>query len=310
MDKTDKKFYLLLAFSALLSFFTSGGNHVTPFANILFMLMFTVFLILKKRRYYSLLPLLLAIIGFIIMYIAPGTSIRQEALIQEGLVPSSLGHLFISTFHHVKSVLVNWMNFKWMLSLIIMTPLSLKISETINDKIEIGNLIAFLIYSLVVISGMFAVPYYAMSDFGAARVTNVIWITFMLLSWINYTLIISFLQKKDFITFNFKNDDFKKMVVIVVIISLLLMFYLPQNDKFSSSYKSVQELKNGTAEKFAVEQDNRFDILKHSNSTEIKLDKITNGSILYFEDLKSDPNIWPNTNVEKYYHKERVYIKS
>ncbi len=310
MDKNDKKFYLLLAFCAAISFFTSGGNHVTAFANILFMLMFTVFLILKKRRYYSLLPLVLAIIGFIIMYIAPGTAIRQEALIQEGLVPSSIIQLFISTFRHLKSVLVNWMNFKWMLSLIIMTPLSLKISENIKDKIDINNLLAFLIFSLIVIAGMFAVPYYAMSDFGAARVTNVIWITFMLLSWINYTFIISFLQKKEFITFNFKNGDFKKMVIIVVIISLLLMFYLPQNDKFSNSYNCMRELKNGTAEKFAVEQDNRFDILKHSNSTEIKLENITNGSILYFEDLKSEPNIWPNTNVEKYYHKELVYIES
>ena len=308
MDKNDKKFYLLLAFSAVLSFFTSGGNHVTAFANILFMLMFTVFLILKKRRYYSLLPLLLAIIGFIIMYIAPGTAIRQDALIQEGLVPSSITGLFINTFQHAKSMSVEWMNFKWMLSLIAITPLSLKISRNIKDKLEVIHLFAFLICSALVIGGMFAVPYYAMSDFGAPRVTNVIWITFMLLSWMNYTVIISLLQKKEFINPNLESDDFKKTVTIIVIVSLFLIFYLPQNGDLSNSYICLHELKDGTAEKFAVEQDNRFYILKHSNSTDIKLENLTSGSILYFADLESDPNIWPNTNVEKYYHKEHVYI--
>ena len=89
---------------------------------------------------------------------------------------------------------------------------------------------------------------------------------------------------------------------------LFLIFYLPQDGDLSNSYICLHELKDGTAEKFAVEQDNRFYILKHSNSTEIKLENLTSGSILYFADLKSDPNIWPNTNVEKYYHKELVYI--
>lgn len=308
MDKNEKRFYLLLALSATLSFLTSGGNHVTAFANILFMLMFTMFLILKKRRYYSILPLLLAIIGFIIMYMAPGTAIRQDALIQEGLVPSSITSLFISTFQHTKDMSVHWMNFKWMLSLIAITPIALKISGNIKDKLEITHLFATFICSALVIGGMFAVPYYAMSDFGAPRVTNVIWITFMLLSWLNYTVIICLLQKKEFINPNFETDDFKKIVTIVIIISLFLIFYLPQNGDLSNSYICLHELKDGTAEKFAVEQDNRFNILKHSNSTDIKLKNITSGSILYFADLKSDPNIWPNTNVEKYYHKEHVYI--
>ncbi|WP_407422571.1 DUF6056 family protein [Methanobrevibacter sp.] len=307
-DKNDKKFYLLLTFSGVLSFFTSGGNHVTAFANILFLSLFSIFLILKKKRYYSILPLALAIIGFIIMYTAPGTAIRQESLIQEGLTNSGLIDLLINTFRHLKSIFVNWMNFKWVLSLIIITPLSLKVSENIEDEVKAIHLFASLACSLLVIAGMFAVPYYAMSDFGAPRVTNVIWITFILLSWINYTLLITLLQKEEFININFKSDDFKKMLVIVVIISLILTFYLPNTYKFSNSYTCLQELKNGTAKNFAFEQDSRFHILKTSNSTEIELKNITPGSILYFDDLKSEPDIWPNNNVEKYYNKERVYV--
>lgn len=307
-EKKTMKFYSLLIFSILLSFFTSGGNHVTAFANILFMIFATVFLIFKKKRFYSILPLLFAIIGFVIMYLAPGTAARQMAIQQLGFHAPSIGETIISSFKEVKISISAWLNFKWFLSLILLTPLFFEISKNIKHKITIKCPILSIIFSLIVIGGMFAVPYYAMGTFGKPRLTNVVWITFIILSWINYTLILGFLENKHVITFDLDGEDFKKMFVVIALISLFLVFYLPQDDVCSNSYVCLHELHSGVAKKFSIEMDDRIKYIKSTNETEIKLKPITPGSVLYFYDIRDDPEEWPNTSMEKYFNKKSISI--
>lgn len=307
-DKKSKKFYLLIFFSTLLSFFTSGGNHVTAFANILIMLISTLFLIIKKRRFYSTFPLIFAIIGFIIMFFAPGTAVRQNAIHQFGFIAPSINETLISTFHQVKSISMSWINFKWILSLILITPLALEISENIKNKINLYVPIISLICSFLLLFGMFIIPYYAMGSFGAPRLINVVWVTFMILSWLNYTFIISALEKVNFVNFDLNNKYFKKWFVLIVIISLFLIFYMPQDDVCSNSYICLHELKTGIAEKYSVEMDDRINFIKSSNSDDIKLKPITPGSVLYFSDLNKDPTVWPNPVMANYFNKKSISI--
>ena len=300
----NRKFYLLLIFSTLLSFLTSGGNHVTGFANILFMLIATIFLVFKKNRHYSLLPLLFAIIGFIIMYTAPGTAIRQSWM----AYTPSISNTFIKTFYHMNETLLSWLNYKWILTLILITPISASISKNIKDKINIITLLISIICSLIIIGAMFAIPHYAMGVFGAPRLTNVVWITFIILSWINYTLIISLIEQMNIFTFDLNNKHYKKWFFIIAIISLFLIFCLPQNDVYSNSYTCLQELNTGTAENFAIEMDDRINLIKSSNQDEIKVKPISPDSVLYFSDIGNNASKWPNTSFEIYYNKTSIYI--
>ena len=210
-NRSEKKYYVLLVIATLLSFLTSGGDHVTAFADILFMLIITAFLILKKKKYYSLFPLIAAIFGFIIMYIAPGTAARQVYFLRP-----TIKDTIISTYNFVKDIMGPWLSFQWLLTVLVISPIALRVARSIKEKINIYVPIISIACSLIVICGMFAVPYYAMSQFGAPRLTNVVWITFIILSWINYTFILSVICKYKILTLNSKK--LQKYFYLIIII--------------------------------------------------------------------------------------------
>lgn len=303
-DYESRKYFSLLCFSILLSFFTSGGNHVTGVANILIMLMLTIFLIYKKEKYFSVLPLILAIFGFFIVYSAPGTIIRRGYF-----EPVSFVDTLSNTVQYMFNTVLFWFDYKWLLSLIMITPLSLLISKNIKDKIYIFVPIISIICSLVIIGAMVATPYYAMGEFGAPRVVNVIYITFMISSWVNYTLIISVLEKRNIINFDITNKSYKNMFVLILIISFILLFVLPQGETYSNTWVCLDELNNGVAEKYAIEVDDRLNLIKMSNEENIKVKPITQLSILPLHELNKEPDKWPNTSFAKYYHKNGISLE-
>ena len=101
--------------SALLSFVISGGNHVTGFLNILLLLCLTIPAFMRKKRY-VLISLVSAIIGFVIMYTAPGTAKRQDFLNKRGII-ETLIHSILECYNRLQE----WVNFNWIIYLFILT---------------------------------------------------------------------------------------------------------------------------------------------------------------------------------------------
>lgn len=75
----SRKLAAALLFSTILSFLTSGGNHVTAFANILQLLFLSLYSA-GKKKYYPLLPLVAACIGFIILNFAKKFRIKASPI--------------------------------------------------------------------------------------------------------------------------------------------------------------------------------------------------------------------------------------
>ena len=190
--ESKKRRIALIIGTTVLSFIISGGNHVTAFADILFLLCANVFLLYKKRKC-AIAPLISAIIGFIIVYIAPGTAERQSAFEQQTVL-----NTIIQTIKHVKNVFGEWISFTWILSMLIITPIALELIKKNKEKLPKRFPLIQILCAVMVICGMFCVPYLPMGFFGAERVTNVIWITFMFLSGYIYIYINSrlFLSKR------------------------------------------------------------------------------------------------------------------
>lgn len=94
--KQGKRWMAPLLSSVLLSFLISGGNHVTAFCNILVLLVEAAALGCF-RCFYAIAPLCSACAGFVVMYVAPGTSIRQDALSEQGF-----GDTILASLWHVR----------------------------------------------------------------------------------------------------------------------------------------------------------------------------------------------------------------
>ena len=287
----------------LLSFLISGANHDTALINILLLIFFSIYLI-RNKRYYSLLPLLSALVGFGIMYIAPGTMVRQSVFEKQSVLGTIL-----ATIQHVYQISGGCFSPIWLLSLILITPVAIEFANSNKKRwqgISLKHIIFTVLGMLMILCGMFCVPYYAMKNFGAGRLENVVWITFMFFSWILYTMIWLFLTVKNYVNISkFTASKTKIFLGTVTCVGLVCLFLMPINGRESNSLIAYHELRNHTASNYGEEMDER---IKRYNDKTLKVVEVeelrAKSRLLYFDDLGYSPNKWPNTAMNKYYKKE------
>ena len=271
---------IIVVVSCILSFVLSGGNHVTSFGNILFLLVATFFLVYKKRLY-SFLSLISAIVGFIIMFTAPGTAVRQNAFVSPGVVDT-----IFSTLDYVRYLLGTWLSIYWIISILLLTPFAIEIAIKNEDKLNKKFPIIPILVSAMLLCGMLCVPYYAMGFYGDGRLTNVIWITFMLLSWINYILIIGFFVKNGYIN---KTIEYKKSIInaIIIVVGFVSLFFIINYGRSSNSCVALTELQNGVAEQHAIDMDYRFTLFNDDTIEEVAVPSLcVKSEILFLQILE------------------------
>lgn len=294
---------IFIALSTLLAFLTSGGNHVTAFANILLLLAATAFAI-SKKRFFPLLPLAAACIGFIIMFTAPGTAVRQAYFESPGVVTT-----VINTALHVHNLASEWCSLKWFLSLVVITPVAVELGHKNKEKLSKLHPIHILlctIFSVAIICGMFCVPYYAMKDFGMGRVSNVIWITFNILSWFIWFMIICLSVASGYIDSAklASCKRIKKIRLAVITFSMCCMVLIFENSLACWPVKAASELMHGLPQRYAHEMDARAELYNDPSISELRVDPIVNRSELIFHnDVGPDALKWPNDIISAYYQK-------
>lgn len=298
-----------LVLSSILSFLTSGGNHVTAFANILFLLILSVYFAYKKR-YLLVLPFVVACVGFVIMYVAPGTAVRFNALTQ-----SSVLKTLCAVSVKIMVLACDWIDIHWLLSLMVITPLGIEIANKNKGKFSWSLSFIALLSSVLVVGGMLAVPYYATSSFGQGRLINVIWITFTFLSWANYILLLGLLIQKEIINPNHFISPRKLaryIPTLLICLGLLISVVTIDRDNqgapyCSNSVRSIVELLTGSAQVYSKEMDERIEMYHNPAITEVRVKPLTTESMLFMSDIGTDPNCWPNTSISKYYGKT-IYL--
>ncbi len=292
---------LELLMSTLLSFLTSGGNHVTAFANILFLLIASVYW-LMQRRTFSLWPFAAACIGFIIMYTAPGTAIRAASCEQQPVLDTILAVIV-----HLFTQVTKWFNLHWLLSLLLITPIGIEIVQRNRIRLPKGFVLLSMILSTGVLCGMLAVPYFSIGNFGASRTTNVIWITFLFLSWFNYVLVLLWLNQRN--RLSCLAERIRPVQTLIMVACLLLLFLFPSRNGFSSSVRAVKELNSGTAQAYAAEWDERHRLINDSTLDEVWVTPLSHKSyLLFFSDLFIGDSTTTSQEINDYYGKS-IYMQ-
>lgn len=304
--RTDRKMtrILLLICCTALSFLTSGGNHVTAFANILMLLFAIVYIAVKEKKWYPVLPFAAACIGFYIMYKAPGTAVRQQAFRNP-----AISETIKASFFEILSLAGEWFSVIWLLAMVFTTPVFIDIARREPAEKKVCFPILPILVFGAVLCGMLCVPYMAMGSFGAGRLLNVIWITFMFFSWTEYYLIIRWIVKRGIIK---KLPSFPGAKVIRPVLYLVLclgMVVLMQNDRNCTSMRALLEMENGIPQKYCREMDKRIALYNDESLDYVAVPGIrAYNTMLFFSDLGPDPEEWPNTSIGQYYHKTIVRI--
>ncbi|MFI3283613.1 MAG: DUF6056 family protein [Erysipelotrichaceae bacterium] len=291
---------LLILLTTIMSFVISGGNHVTAFANILFLFSLSILFIIQKRKE-IFPPLVSAIIGFVIVMIAPGTAIRSAALGHNGNVFISI----IAALYKSLGVINGWINLSFILFLIVMTPILYRIVKENKFNFSFKYPLLLVIAEYLFISAMYSIPFYSMGGFGEGRIYNVIWITFIFLSIIAYAYFLGWLSKKTNISLPI--IKFKHLEFVLTLSCILFMGIYGSTDQ-GLTFIAVTELISGEAKAFSVEMDARIALYNDDSLTEVGVSPIINkGTILYFGDLSSSTEEWVNASISEYYGK-KIYL--
>lgn len=277
--------------SCLLSFVISGGNHVTAFLNILILICLS-YASIKKKKGRIYISLVIALSGFLLVCIAPGTAIRQAESAKQS-VATTMKASFIQSFVYIKQ----WLNNRTLILFLVCVLWGLFIFKGYvieKTKFKLSPLI-YIFIAWVILCGLLCVPYIAMGFFGAERLTNVIWLYFIVASII-ITIYSSF-----YILFNYvevhdiENSLFLKACYVGLI--LLSVFYSTSNGK-----KAYDEVYNCTAPLYAQSFDSRLEKMnKVNNNSVIEVDALPYSYMLRFDDLTDDVNDWRNKAWESYY---------
>lgn len=212
--------------SCILSFVISGGNHVTGFLNILLLLLTCVYSI-KRKKYYAIFPLVVSILGYGLMIIAPGTSIRQDYFIQQSVMSTIVAS-------SIKSYLLisDWINAQWIAYIFLITLTAFESKVSIKANV---NPLIILIISIGIICGMLSVPWFAMGGFGEGRVENVIWFAFIILSGLITLYFVLWVKNKKHISLKIS----RKSIAIITMVLIIIISFSGNSNIVKLIYSSI-----------------------------------------------------------------------
>ena len=198
------------------------GNHVTAFQNIIILNLCMIAQYVYKKRLDMIIPTSVAIVGFVIVMLAPGTRVRQGEEMSQSVL-STLVHTVLWCYKY----LCSWINIQYLCMLILLIPVAIFVSSRIFiNKTRLIHPLWILLVELLVICGMLCVPYKAMGNFGQDRLLNTIWMTFMLFSaflWVYYLIWSNLLDSLKDIVFS------KYGRLFLFVAGVVLFFYSNSN---------------------------------------------------------------------------------
>lgn len=291
-----KKHHLIS--SCLLSLIISGGNHVTAFLNILLLICLSFVAYKKNKKLY--ISLIFALLGFSFVMFAPGTRIRQDTSSHQGTIKT----MYMSFVQSIK-YLLNWIDKKTIfiyLTNVLWGVYTFNNNKQLRNITKVSPLLFFLI-AWIILCAMLCVPYMAMGFFGAERLTNVIWL-FFIISTILLTTYSTWYLVSKYISFN-TIDNTIMYKAFTLIIAFMCVFYGSCN-----SFKAYQEVYNCTAPLYAQSFDERLEKMNNAtnNSKIIVVDALPYSAMLKIDDLTDDVNDWRNTSWEAYYGYKMIAI--
>ena len=243
--------YLVL--SSILSFVISGGNHLMSTLNIMLLFLAVVMGLIYRKDGGALIPLVVALVGFAIMFFAPGTANRQGALAKQ-TVPDTLRGSAIQTWR----MLNQWCNVRVVLGMAGSTPLALQIARRDTRTLPMLHPLLMCIGCIAMFFVVWCVPYYPMGNFGMGRTINVAWCTYMALIAFNWVYALVWLNRR--VDYAQIADRLSGNVAWGIVAILLAGGVCVVNH--GNVLLVLRDLRSGEAEVFAREFDERMEYLE------------------------------------------------
>ncbi len=305
--KTKINYFLLF----LLGFLISSGNYITALQHLIISFFLSLYLIIFKKEKDFLLPFLTSIISFTISALAPGNTIRANAV--TGMNPFKA--ILFSLAFAIKKAL------EWLtpLNLLILGLLLLLLIPTYKKKKLTYKYPFYLFLAFYLLfAAEFTPSLYAQSSIGEGRAWNIMYISYLLFAFFFFYYLGGYLrlkivESKIFTTNALTNSIslVKKYSLIIFLFLLgLISYLLITNNSPTTSYATYQILINKDAKTYHTAWQERQKILEDSKQKNVEFEPLSNYPYpIFYAEYDTDPNSWRNTPTATIYHKNYVVLK-
>lgn len=293
-----------------LGFWLEGGNHVTAFMGLLFVLGFVLVEIYLKNKskvicYSFILAFMVACFLFNVM--SPGTKVRQDRLNDYGMdAIETIRNAVTGGLRNINS----WIDLAPIVAVLLVIPIFLKLIKKVRDNtsFRFKNPFLVFVFSVAWICVMYCPPLYAMGYLGEGRLHNIVYYNFIILFLINIFYCAGWVVSK----MDSKNESYvlgisMKWVycTIVLVIGLLI-------SRWDSTWgaEAVAEMKLGEPQLYSQQAHERNELLLNSGGHDVIVKEYSvRPETLFFDDITEDADDWRNASVRMFYGLNSIIIE-
>ncbi len=309
-----KKQVVDLILCCIMAFLVAGGNQMSALNGAIIVL--TIAAIITWNRQWKkwkilCIPIAVYLISFVVSIVSPGNFVRMG----EGASMGAVKAILVSLFYTFSEAVNKWTTWSVLLLEFMMIPFFWAIAKKVTCKLRYPIIVVAFGYGVV--SAMMTPPLFAVSNIEAGRIRGLVyWMYILVLTLCIGYCVIWFYQKLYGIEEKAQNQQAELVLSwswSCYLLSCALFFVLatgltliPDSDYFTSS-SAVTDMRNGTAQGFAEEMQQRLDLYLESKDKVVEVHELENQpELLFFSDLKPDSTDWENMAVAKYYKLKEV----
>lgn len=311
-DKGKKRIFDLTA-ACVLGFLTGGGNQMTALNVAVILLVATGFITCQKKWKKDkalAIPVGFYFFGFILNVAAPGNWVRAEGT--NGMNP--IKAVLISFYYCLDYCMGEWSGWPVLLLIIALVPLFYHMAE--KTEFQFPYPLAAVLFGYCVVSAMMTPPLFAVGSMEAARLQALTFTMYILVLTLCVGYVTGWARKK--IESGKKTEEKENSFsvneiwclagCIVFFAAAAVITVIPENHYFTAS-SALTDIANGSAKTYGNELRERMELYQSGDKDVVVKPLTEHPVLLYFSDIKPDPEDWENKGLCRYYGIDSVAVK-
>lgn len=297
----------------ILAIIVGGNNYATSLSCFLSLLILCVLSFLGNKKAFRRLCLitLLEGAGLLICVTAPANQVRINSNFSgtTNTVPEAIVMSLVRTFTNIYS----WTNLKVILMILLILPFVWKAVKDMAFAFRFPGV--FTLFSFGIYASQIAATMYVDGTTGGGRMSAIlfysyyIWVTGNVCYWTGWLVKRS--SRVQNVLINLYNRVGKYILLYCAVIGLLIVgiiYFIELRE--TSTYKAYRNWRQGWAQQYAVEWEERLEVLHDENVKEVYFAPLSvRPEMLMYTDLQEeDGYIWVNHACALYYEKDYVHI--
>lgn len=312
-----KKRTVKLAAAALFGFFTGGGNQLSAL-NVAVVLSVVIGFLFYKRKWKEyrvfIVPFSSFFLGFILNVAAPGNWVRAEGA--SGMNPVKA--ILVSFYYCLDYCFGEWLRWPILVLIIFLIPLFWHMAGRTSFRFEYPAVVLFFGYGIV--SAMMTPSLFAVGNMEAARLQALTFTMFILVLTLCVGYVTGWARRRmeeragtgraaglDHGRFSVQETwCIVNCILFVGFASALTV--IPEPHFFSSS-SAVADLANGNAQAYGNALKMRMEQYRGGEKEVVVEPLPCQPRLLYFSDIKEDPEDWENKGICRFYGLDSVRVR-